>query len=585
MVSPTEDGYGTDDEQKTHRRASFTGPIARRRSSVQRGNSRGKERRLQSTKGINPDIVARLSFAQSGEAGFGCNDDSSSSSSRENDKHYGYRENYSARPKFEGNRRNSTSSNYSKRSRRSSLSRNKPNKANPSGKPRLTAQASYSDMSGASASDAEGTIPNAFGYESDCLGSGSEMDRSVTSKIARRRQSGLALGKNADDSSVDVPCFVTGELDPSEDGEERARQPQQELTCSNHGGPQNAGNVSINDQGTSWRKTPLTVSYAAPTQENLRDIGRVKLDPSPIPMRKKNKNSGPNSHDKDGWGTLEINDGSSEDKSSSNNSYGPSMYTQEKVYEEIDQYKQKARRRVSMENGALFDLGDVDHMKELVPNFMPAQGCYNASDFVVRCFTARLRTTGFTVLKHNRSRWSKAKHRILYLLPDGKTLSWKIPEDEVAEENFKMKPHNQPNISSKVKHPKIDLSTCVEVRHAWTKDPHAKDNKRGTAVLRHRLSQSQLASKSFSLIFKSRTLDLTAFSNDQCKVMMEGFSALCFRLQLNENEENDSSNTFSKPPNEEDWASTVYGSVSLSLTNTSATALASLPPTSSPWGL
>jgi hypothetical protein len=239
-----------------------------------------------------------------------------------------------------------------------------------------------------------------------------------------------------------------------------------------------------------------------------------------------------------------------------------------------------------MENGELFDLGDAEHMKELIPNFTPAQGCYNASDFVVRCFTARLRTTGFTVLKHNRSRWSKAKHRILYLMADGKTLSWKIPEDEAVEEKAgKSKPSQTSSPNKNVKYPKIDLSTCLEVRHAWTKDPSSRDNKRGTPVLRQRLATSQLASKSFSLIFKSRTLDLTAFSNDQCKVMMEGFSALCFRLQLKEKEENDSSNTFSKPPNEEDWASTVYGSVSISLTNTSATAPASLPPTSSPWGL
>lgn len=577
VASPTEDGYGTDDEQKTNRRASFSGPIARRRSSVQRG-SRGQERRRQSTKGINPDIVARLSFAQPGEVGYGDNDDSSSTLSGQNDKPYGYHETYPTRPKVEGGRRNSVSSLHSKRSRRSSVTKNKTND-NPSTKPKLASQLSYSDMSGASESDMEGTIPNNFGYESDCLGS--EMGRSVSSKIGRRRQSAIALGANSgDERSFETPFLVTGALDPSEEEEEACfleKQPKP----SNQSGPQHLGNASINDQGVTWRKSPLTIFYAAPTQENLRDIGRIKLDPSPVLIKKQSKKEAPVVKDKDAWGTLEINEDSSQAQSSSNNSYGPSMYTQEKDYEEIDQYKQKARRRVSMENGALFDMGDAEHMKELVPNFTPAQGCYNASDFVVRCFTARLRTTGFTVLKHNRSRWSKAKHRILYLLPDGKTLSWRIPDDEAAEESGKPKQ----NVPNKVKHPKIDLSTCVEVRHAWTKDPQSRDNKRGTAVLRHRLSKSQLASKSFSLIFKSRTLDLTAFSNDQCKVMMEGFSALSFRLQLNENEENDSSNTLSKPPNEEDWASTVYGSISLSFTNTSATAPVSLPPSSSPWGL
>jgi hypothetical protein len=588
IASPTEDGYGTDDEKKTNRRASLSGPIARRRSSVQQG-SRRQERRRQSTKGINPDVVASLSFAQPGERVNPENDDSSSSSSsHQREKHYGYRDNY-PRPRMEGSRRNSASSIHSKRSRRSSVTvaRGKQNGQ----KPKLTSQKSYSDMSGASESDVEGTTPNAFGYESDCLGSGSEMGRSVTSKMARRRNSVVPMEKSADDSA-DVIFFVTGELDPSvNENEEMPVREKEPIPTKSHDSSkagQQTKNVQISaDQGSSWRKSPLTISYAAPTQENLRDISRIKLDPGPVPRKENNQyRYGPSSHDKDGWGTLEINDGSSDEKSSSQNSYGASLYTKENVDEEIDQYKQKARRRASMENGELFDLGDAEHMKELIPHFTPAQGCYNASDFVVRCFTARLRTTGFTVLKHNRSRWSKAKHRILYLLPDGKTLSWKIPGDGADEENGGKLKSSQTSTSSKnVKYPKIDLSTCLEVRHAWTKDPTSKDNKRGTPVLRQRLSTSQLASKSFSLIFKSRTLDLTAFSNDQCKVMMEGFSALCFRLQLKESEENDSSNTFSKPPNEEDWASTVYGSVSLSLTNTSATAPASITPTSSPWGL
>jgi hypothetical protein len=517
IVSPKEDGYGTDDEQQTFRRASFSGgPIARRRSSVQQGatsrssiqhSRRGQERRRPPSKGINPDIVARLSYAQPGECENIDNDFSSSSSS---DKRYGYRENYSMRPNMDGGRRGSVSSIQSKRSRRSSVTKGKNN----SSKPRLSSR-SCCDMPGASESDVEGSTPNAFGYESDCLGSGSEIARSESSKMVRRRHSALTCEKSAIDS-VDVTFLVTGDLDPSVvDGIEQVKDiehTQTEILQTSKAYQQTKNVRIIGDPVSSWRKSPLTISYAAPTQENLRDISRVKLDPAPVPI-KENEEVG--AHDKDGWGTLEIND-SSDDKSSSKNSYGASLYTKENADVEVDQYKQKARRRVSMENGALFDLGDAGNMKELVPNFTPAQGCYNASNFVVRCFTARLRTTGFRVLKHNRNRWSKANHRILYLLPDGKTLSWKIPEDEVDEENAgKSKPCPQTGgPSKKIKHPRIDLFTCLEVRHAWTKDPTSKDNKRGTPVLRQRLSQSQLASKSFSLIFKSRTLDLTAFSTN-----------------------------------------------------------------------
>jgi len=40
------------------------------------------------------------------------------------------------------------------------------------------------------------------------------------------------------------------------------------------------------------------------------------------------------------------------------------------------------------------------------------------------------------------------------------------------------------------------------------------------------------SNQSFSLIFPKRTVDITAKTADQCKVLMEGFSALCFRLQV-----------------------------------------------------
>jgi hypothetical protein len=49
-------------------------------------------------------------------------------------------------------------------------------------------------------------------------------------------------------------------------------------------------------------------------------------------------------------------------------------------------------------------------MPMFLPNFRPATGCTNASDFVVRCFVARLRA-GITVVKHGRSRWCKSRLR------------------------------------------------------------------------------------------------------------------------------------------------------------------------------
>ena len=328
----------------------------------------------------------------------------------------------------------------------------------------------------------------------------------------------------------------------------------------------------------------MTTSYVAPTEANLKDIGRLKVDRlDAAEQLRKPKNAVERELQNDGWGTLELGDDeSSVPSSSSHQSYGQSLYAETSAYQEIDKYEQKARRRASLEHSSLFNL-NADIMKDQLPNFTPAEGCFNASDFVVRCFTARLRTSGFTVLKHNRNRWSKAKHRVLFLLPDGKTLSWRLPEEGAEDDNK----GNRKKTAVHAKYPKIDLTTCVEVRHAWSKDPTSRDSKRGTAVLRSRLVKTQLASKSFSLIFNKRTLDFTAFSNDQCKVLMEGFSALCFRLQLNEKSDGeDSSHTLYKPLYEDDWASTVYGSSTISGGPVSTTTGSSLPKAlkSAPWG-
>ena len=153
-------------------------------------------------------------------------------------------------------------------------------------------------------------------------------------------------------------------------------------------------------------------------------------------------------------------------------------------------------------------------MPMYLPTFKPATGCTNASDFIVRCFVARLRS-GITVVKHGRSRWCKSRLRVLQIHPDGRSLTWKPAEGEPTTNR---------------KPPKLDLSTCLEVRHAWSPDPH-NPMYTGTPILRQKCEAAN-AHKSFALIFKHRTVDITAVTADQCKVLMEGFSALCFRLQV-----------------------------------------------------
>jgi len=153
-------------------------------------------------------------------------------------------------------------------------------------------------------------------------------------------------------------------------------------------------------------------------------------------------------------------------------------------------------------------------MPMYLPTFKPATGCTNASDFIVRCFVARLRS-GITVVKHGRSRWCKSRLRILHVHSDGRSLTWKPALGEP---------------SSSKRPPKLDLSTCQEVRHAWSPDP-LNPMFTGTHILRQKCEAAN-AHKSFALVFPKRTVDITAVTADQCKVLMEGFSALCFRLQV-----------------------------------------------------
>ena len=178
-----------------------------------------------------------------------------------------------------------------------------------------------------------------------------------------------------------------------------------------------------------------------------------------------------------------------------------------------------------------------------LPTFKPATGCTNASDFIVRCFVARLRA-GITVVKHGRSRWCKSRLRILHIHKDGRSLSWKPAEGEPT--------------SSK-RPPKLDLMTCTEVRHAWSPDPQ-NPMYTGTPTLRQKCEAAN-AHKSFALIFPKRTVDITSVTADQCKVLMEGFSALCFRLQV----ANGSKKGAQKMPEEEEVATTA----SVTLTNNS----------------
>jgi len=147
--------------------------------------------------------------------------------------------------------------------------------------------------------------------------------------------------------------------------------------------------------------------------------------------------------------------------------------------------------------------------------FIPAKGCTDSSDFLVKCFVARLRT-GILVTKYGRSNWSGSCRRVLHIHSNGQSLSWKRVKDD-------------PSISYK-EPPKLDLATCLEVRHAASPDP-LDPIINGTPILRSKC-KARDAFKSFALVFPTRTVDITAVSEDQCKVLMQGFSALCFRIQL-----------------------------------------------------
>jgi len=158
---------------------------------------------------------------------------------------------------------------------------------------------------------------------------------------------------------------------------------------------------------------------------------------------------------------------SSFSESESEGSYGASLYGESRFYE-FDRYKQKPRRRESLENTwvNMEIYGDMKKVDNRKLEFKPAAGCTNASDYIVRCFAARLRQ-GFTVTKHNRNRRSKSQPRIIFLHEDGTSLTW----NQVQRG------------TDSGKRVELDLSKCREVRHAWSPDPNTR-RCLGTAVLR-----------------------------------------------------------------------------------------------------
>jgi hypothetical protein len=686
---------------RTTRRASFSGPITRRRNSNHHAEIwiTEPETKPEPTKsaaphkGINPDVVARMSVTKNSAVVMVEDDDDDDVLSPEQPRRgyvgqssnrggaidiYGLHRAISHQQSGNGGpmqRRGSNASSVHSRSsrasqrRRSSLDRRKFVSKDPMQAVKIYSQSAKSSKSDPDSDDplesedegdAAAAVDVHFGYESDANESESERSQAESmssSKRSRSRRNSCLIRPETDSVLGGAAMVATTTTKPDEEEEDdpdslfqRAIRRSQSMDNTTHAiasllgdkaavtssmegyhealsilpkgdahsvlpkneaihdsvsampksdpAPRVAATPSVgSSDGGGWRKEPLTLSYAPPTEENLKanlkHMLRIdKFSGTNImalsPVKSPRKHGTPEQQNDAGWGDLTMqalkSPRPSEEESSDDSSYGASMYVDSSkfVIEDVDMYHQKARRRASVENTFV----DIDTMMQhstlpggKVPHFKPAEGCRNASDFVVRCFTARMRVTGFAVLKHNRSRWAKAKQRIIYLLPDHQTLSWRpTPEDGTLDDGT----HQNKMLSDGG--PKIDLSKCLEVRHSSTIDPKAP-KKRGTAVLRSRCKEDLMAAKSFSLVFANRTLDLTAFSNDQCKVMMEGFSALCFRLHLQKAQQGHKTDVSAASPaddfcstvDDNDWASTRFGG---STTNTTSSTL--VGPT--PWG-
>jgi hypothetical protein len=340
---------------------------------------------------------------------------------------------------------------------------------------------------------------------------------------------------------------------------------------------------------TASRARPITSPHIPLSVENLMEAQKYLVHEIPAERSAHNKvPRGAGRNDNLNWGDMDFdsedNDGDSDD---SGQSYGASMYKDTHVFQELDRYRQMPRRRDSLDK-TIVDMGTLlqDRYKnkklsnKKLPDFKPAAGCTTAADYILRPFCARMRK-GLTVIKHNKSRWSKSSKRVLVIREDGKTLTWKPCEGDPID-------------SSKGKRPKLDLSKCREVRHAYEPDPESRI-KTGTTTIRAKCTKEAVASKSFSLVFSKRTLDLTAASSDQCKLLMEGFSALCFRLQVERqqaaaddpNYDSDVGNcAHGSFTTDNDWASTVYGGeTTASMTQSTTSRKQPSVPTESRWGL
>ena len=167
--------------------------------------------------------------------------------------------------------------------------------------------------------------------------------------------------------------------------------------------------------------------------------------------------------------------------------------------------------------------------------FKPAVGCITDTDFLVRCFVTRLRS-GVTVMKHSRSRFRKSSRPCILMLEDnGEILTWKPAQADSSDGSQLQSHQNSDGTRTPPRSKRLSLFSCREVRLATTPDsdnPHYT----GSAVLRDKC-QAADAHKSFALIFGHRTLDITSMTADQCKMLTEGFSALCYRLHVRQAEQ------------------------------------------------
>ncbi|CAB9515583.1 expressed unknown protein [Seminavis robusta] len=167
-----------------------------------------------------------------------------------------------------------------------------------------------------------------------------------------------------------------------------------------------------------------------------------------------------------------------------------------------------------------------------LPTFKPALGCISADAFLVRCFVTRLRK-GVTVIKHSRSRFQKKSKEYILRLEGEDTLNWYPALGQGSSSSLGS------TGSSKSGPKQLQLKQCMEVRMASSPDP-TNPGFTGTTTLREKCHIAD-AHKSFALIFKQRTLDITAATADQCKMLTEGLSALCYQLHKKMNKGRDPS--------------------------------------------